>query len=94
MVLRVDPDELEAQAVKIETLASQFSFDLDTEKGNVEAMNWDGESREAFVMMFEEARTQFRDVEEYIAGIAGLLRAAKDGLIDADELVANTIRST
>jgi WXG100 family type VII secretion target len=92
MVLRVDPEELEAQAGKIETLASQFGIDLDTEKGNVEAMDWDGQSREAFITMFEEARTQFKDVEEQIANIALLLRSAKDGLIDADEYVAAGIR--
>lgn len=84
MVLRVDPEELESEARAIESLAEQFGSDLDTRQSEVEGMNWDGQSREAFVSMFGEARAQFRDVQEQINNIARTLRDAKDGIIDAD----------
>jgi WXG100 family type VII secretion target len=93
MVLRVDPEELETQAVKIEGLALQFGSDLDTEKSNVEAMDWDGDAGVAFVGMFQEARERFRDVEDSIADIASLLRHAKADLENADRAVADAIRN-
>jgi WXG100 family type VII secretion target len=91
MVLRVDPEELESQAVRIESVAGQFGADLDTAQGEVDSLDWDGRTREAFVAMFQEARTQFRDVEQQITSIAATLRAAKDGLIDADEAIARSV---
>jgi WXG100 family type VII secretion target len=92
VVLRVDPEELEAEAVKIEALAEQFGQSMDTEQSNVEGMNWDGDSGAAFVGLFEQARTKFRDVEEAIGSIASLLRATAADLQNADAEVARAIR--
>lgn len=92
MVLRVDPEELESQARRIEGVARQFGADLDTARSEVDALDWDGRAREAYVAMFQEARTQFRDVEEQITTIATALRLAKDGLVDADEAIARSVR--
>ncbi len=91
MVLKVDPEELESQAQRIESVAGQFGADLDQAQGDVDALDWDGQTREAFVAMFQEARTQFKDVEEQIANIANTLRSAKDGLIEADESIARSV---
>ncbi len=91
-MLKVDPEVLEAEATQIETLASTFGGDLDSRERAVEGLDWDGATREAFVTMFSEARTQFRDVEEQIANIASMLRDAKDGLIEADEAIGQGIR--
>jgi WXG100 family type VII secretion target len=91
MVLRVDPDELETQAQSIEAIANEFGGDLDTARTRVDGLDWDGQTREAFVAMFEEARYQFKDVEQQIANIAATLRAAKDGLIEADESIARAV---
>jgi WXG100 family type VII secretion target len=91
MVLKVDPEVLESEATNIESLSSQFGGDLDSRQSAVEGLDWDGQTREAFVAMFAEARTQFRDVEEQIANIASTLRSAKDGLIEADASIGQGI---
>ena len=93
MVLRVDPEVLESEATNIESLASQFGADLDGRQSSVEGLDWDGATREAFVAMFTEARTQFRDVEEQIANIASTLRGAKDGLMEADTSIGQSIHA-
>lgn len=90
-MLKVDPEVLESEATNIEGLATQFGGDLDARERAVEGLDWDGATREAFVAMFSEARTQFRDVEEQIANIASTLRSAKDGLIEADASIGQSI---
>lgn len=90
-MLRVEPEELESQATRVEGFSEQFGLDLDTIEREVEGLGWDGQAREAFVSMFAEARTQFRDVEAQITNIAATLRAAKDGLIEADSGIGQHI---
>lgn len=84
MVLRVEPEELESQAVRVEGFSEQFGLDLDTIEREVEGLGWDGQAREAFVSLFAEARTQFRDVEAWITNIAATLREAKNTIMEAD----------
>jgi WXG100 family type VII secretion target len=90
-MLKVDPEVLESEATNIEGLATQFGGDLDARERAVEGLDWDGATHEAFVAMFSEARTQFRDVEEQLANIASTLRSAKDGLIEADASIGQSI---
>jgi WXG100 family type VII secretion target len=91
-MLHVDPETLEAEARMIEDLAEKFGSDLDARQSAVDALDWDGASREAFATMFAETRTQLRDVEGQIAGIAAMLRGAKDGLVEADQSIAQGMR--
>lgn len=94
MALSVDPEELETEAGAIEGLAGQFGDLLDDRQTAIEGIEgWDGDAREAFQQLFQEARTQMRDVEDQINNIAGLLRAAKDGLLEQDEMIAAGIRN-
>lgn len=91
MVLKVDPEVIDTEVTNIKSLAEQFGIDLDSRQSAIEGLDWDGQTREAFIAMFESARTQFRDVEAQIDGIAEALKGAKDGLIDADTSIAQGI---
>lgn len=91
-MLHVDPEVLEAEAAAIEGLGEEFGANLDGRQSAVEGLDWDGASREAFTAMFQETRTQLRDVQEQIAGIASMLRGAKDGLVEADSSIAQGMR--
>lgn len=92
MGIAVTEEELDERATAIESLSSEFSANLTSEKSSVESMEWQGAARDAFTAAFEEAEKQFQDVADQITGIATMLRDAKTGLFDADESIAGAIR--
>lgn len=90
MVL-IDPTVLEDEAKQIEAVSETIGDLLNARQAAIEALNWQGASREAFAAMFGETRVQLRDVEAQITGIATLLRNAKDGMLTADESIASAM---
>lgn len=96
IILRVDPEILDGEASRIDQLAMDFSGMLNDRQSAVAAIiggDWQGSAGRAFGELFDQTRTELRDVEERIHAIASLLRAAKDGLITADEQTAAGLRA-
>lgn len=83
-LLKMDPKELEARAASIETMVTAFSDGFDRENSAMAGTDWQGAAGLAYKDMFNDARGNFKKVEESLRGCATMLRNLKDGLQQAD----------
>jgi WXG100 family type VII secretion target len=92
-MLQVDPVELEQQAARIESLADQLSAEIRNANTELAGVTWQGRSQEAYQSLFDETTTQVDHTAELVRAVGQTLRAAKDGIIEADEAISGRISS-
>jgi WXG100 family type VII secretion target len=92
-MLQVDPEELEQQAARIESLAEQLSDEIRNANAELAGVTWQGQSQLAYQSLFDDTTTQVERTAELVRAVGQTLRAAKDGIIEADEAIGSRIIS-
>lgn len=86
------PDDLRAGARDCDRTGLNIVSELDSLKGRLESLGWQGRAREAFDQMFSEMHRQLTGVQQQLGtegGVGALLNGSADGYDQNEEAMVN-----